>query len=301
MPSPSEAFLAALPEGAALTNSGALATTLAHHCEAGAAAWPMVKLAPDRFAAFLAGKVKKNEDPLDALAAMNAPGLWLACGCVAGNALALSLFEKRYLREIDQQLVKAGFARPLAEEIRQRLSEKLLVAHPDQPAKIADYAGRGDLAGWVRVAAMRYALQGVRDGAREVALGDEALMALPAGDEDPELAHLKGAFREDFRAAFVASLTALSARERNLLRHQFVDKMSVEQMGALYGVHKATAARWAARARDRLVEDTKKRLREKLRTSPSEVNRIIELVRSRLDVSVRRFLGAGDEKDDEKA
>jgi hypothetical protein len=40
----------------------------------------------------------------------------------------------------------------------------------------------------------------------------------------------------------------LSRRDRNLLRYQYFDHLTVDDIGALHRVHRATAARGVARA-----------------------------------------------------
>ena len=55
-------------------------------------------------------------------------------------------------------------------------------------------------------------------------------------------------------------------------------------------MHRATAARWLNRARGALVGTTHKRLAERLKLPVDQVESVIRLVQSRLDVSVIRFL-----------
>src|SRR5262249_43055522 len=86
----------------------------------------------------------------------------------------------------------------------------------------------------------------------EVPVEDEILAALPAEGSDPEIEHFKRLYAAEFRAALSEAIAGLASRERNLLRHGFADALSIDQIGALYGVHRSTAARWihAARALD---------------------------------------------------
>ena len=155
--------------------------------------------------------------------------------------------------------------------------------------KISRYAGRGELRNWVRVAAVRAALKH-RARAGKSAPGDEALSRFASPEDDPELAHMKQLYRDEFKLAFHAALDALEVRERNVLRHQVLDGLSIDAIGALYGVHRATAARWLARAREKLLLGTRNELRERLSVSREEFESIVGMIQSRLDVSLRRVL-----------
>lgn len=70
---------------------------------------------------------------------------------------------------------------------------------------------------------------------------------------------LSGQLKEAFQLAFRDAVNALTSRERNLLRYHYLSDLSIDQIGTLYHVHRATAARWVAQARERLISDTRKR------------------------------------------
>lgn len=58
----------------------------------------------------------------------------------------------------------------------------------------------------------------------------------------------------------------------------------------LYGVHRATAARWLADARAALGDAIRGELAGRLRIAASEVDSIVRLVQSRVDMSLDRLL-----------
>jgi RNA polymerase sigma-70 factor (ECF subfamily) len=66
--------------------------------------------------------------------------------------------------------------------------------------------------------------------------------------------------------------------------------MSIDRLGIMYGVNRATAARWLASARGKLLETTCAEICRGLRVSKSECDSILNLVQSQLDVSVARHL-----------
>jgi RNA polymerase sigma-70 factor (ECF subfamily) len=90
-------------------------------------------------------------------------------------------------------------------------------------------------------------------------------------------------------SAFEVAVNGLASRERNLIRYQLVDGLNVDQIGALYGTHRATAARWVAAARDELATRTRDELRRRLSLSHQEVDGLIRWVQSQLELSLQRL------------
>jgi RNA polymerase sigma-70 factor (ECF subfamily) len=66
-------------------------------------------------------------------------------------------------------------------------------------------------------------------------------------------------------------------------------------MAPLYRVHRATVARWIAKARDTLVERTRDVLVHRLDAGPAEIASLLRLIRSELDASLRTMTRAIDE------
>jgi RNA polymerase sigma-70 factor (ECF subfamily) len=108
--------------------------------------------------------------------------------------------------------------------------------------------------------------------------------------DDPELSILRAQYRDTVDAALRAALVGLDARARALLRYQLLDGWSIDQVGKLYGVHRATAARWLADARAALGDAIRTELASRLRIAASEVDSIVRLVQSRVDMSLDRLL-----------
>jgi RNA polymerase sigma-70 factor, ECF subfamily len=258
-------------------------------CAEAAGAWPKVRLDPAAFMAELARRVDGAADETAALAALPLRDLYLARACEAGDAAALAAFETEYLTEADAAAAILRAGSDVADEVKSRLREQLLVARDGRPPGISGYSGRGDLRGWLRVTAVREALRMVKKAKREVNLEAALAEELTAG-ADPELEQLKHRYRDEFNGSVREALTALPARERTLLRLHVVDRLSIDQIGAIHRVHRATAARWVAHARAELVTATHHRLAERLGVAGDEVKSIIRLVSSQLEVSVARLL-----------
>lgn len=254
----------------------------------GRAAWPAVQpIAADVFRAWLADRVPAKTE----LASVPCTDLYLACACAAGDPAAIAAFEDHYLREVAIAAARMRAAPGVLDEARQVVRDLMFVQRPGgAPPAITSYAGRGDLRGWVRVVAMREVLRLCDRDKREVATGDEALLDALSPAADPELDHLKARYRDEFAAAFHEAVAGLTPRERTLLRHQLIDGVGIEQLGAIYKVHRATAARWLVSAREALLDGTRKRLAAKLKLTHAEVDSVIRLIQSRIDVSIERLL-----------
>ena len=175
-------------------------------------------------------------------------------------------------------------------ELTQVLRHELLVPSPaGAPPALASYAGRGPLSAWVRVTATRKGLKACRrDRSREA--GEDSLLEVEAPGDDVELAYLRSLYGEPFRAAFLAAMGALESQEKNVLRQHFIDGLTIDQLAALHGMHRATTARWIARARRHLLSATRREFAKSLQVSPIECDSVLRLLSSRLDVTWRRLL-----------
>jgi RNA polymerase sigma-70 factor, ECF subfamily len=159
------------------------------------------------------------------------------------------------------------------------------------PGAIDEFSGRGDLRSYLRVIATRELVRVINRGRREVGVGDDAFFDMLSPSSDPELAYLRERYRGDVDAAMRAALVALPEQPRALLRYSMVDGWSIDRIGALYGVHRATAARWVAAAREELGAAIRAELAARLAIVVDEVDSIVRLVQSRIDVSLERLLG----------
>jgi RNA polymerase sigma-70 factor (ECF subfamily) len=97
-------------------------------------------------------------------------------------------------------------------------------------------------------------------------------------------------YADAFRGAFEAALAKLDAKDRNVLRFHLVDRLAIDQIGAIHGVHRSTAARWLAGIRERLYRSTRRHLMDELHIGTSELDSILRAIQSRLDASIGRHL-----------
>lgn len=214
--------------------------------------------------------------------------LLLACSMRAGDLRAVPLFERLCIAPIEGVLSRAKLSPDEADELRQKVRERLLIPDDAGATRLEGYAGEGRLEGLVRVMASRLVVDLARS--RRARPGsDDALLDLPAGTHDPALLALKQRCQGDFRTAFASAVASLDARERNLLRMHLLGGVTLEQLAAMYGVHRATVVRWIAAARERVLSATRRDLESRGVLRGDELGAFIAMVESGLDLSVERL------------
>jgi len=224
--------------------------------------------------------------------------LYLAFAAARGDPAAIAWLEREVLPAAIAALRALGTSPGDVDEAAQRVREKLLFGGDGGP-RLLGYRGQGRLRAWARVVAVREELMAGRARRREVPLGDAVLAAAPDPSDDPELGHLRRHYRAELATAMAAAVGALTVRERALLRYSFVDGLLLDEIGAIYRAHKSSVSRWLARARARLWQEARAALQERLAIDAGELDSIVRLLRSGLDLSLERLLQppGGDPRD----
>ena len=200
----------------------------------------------------------------------------IAWGCARGDVAALSILELHTLPVVRSSLARTLSAEQLDEAL-QELRVQMLVAATSQ-ASIAKYDGRAPLSVWLRVCALRLALRH-RRRPHSVEIGDDELLdRVSAGVPEPQLIYMRATYGRQFQAAFIEAVRALSPRHRNLLRHSVIDGLSIDQIGPIYHIHRATAARQLADARTALVAATRANLQAALGVADEELDSILRVL-----------------------
>ena len=248
---------------------------------------PAIELEVDRFVEYVAERATFDREGRPMLEALHATDLWIAFGCVSGVSAALAAFETDYAPEIVGALGRS-FDVGLAQDAELRFRERLFLVDGDEAPRLASFSGRGNLRAWLRAAAVRTAIDLMR-ARREVPI-DPATLGDISAAADPLLASLKQRYRDEFRTAFAEAAAALTDRDRTLLRYRFLDELTIDEIGVLYRVHRATVARWIAAIRESLFETTRARLMHQLTISDSEADSVLRLIDSQLDISIEAMI-----------
>lgn len=258
------------------------------------AAWPGIEIDVDAFARRVRKCIGPDFGP-HALDRLRGPELALAYACSIGDPKALRWLEEHYGNDIDAPLRRIRDPHLRLEDLRQIVRLRLLVSNDEGPPVIARYGGVGRLAAWLRVTARRTALNATRRLTPTVVEPKDDRDLLGSSSAlDPELGYLRDAYGDAFRQAFSEAAAALSPREQTLLRMAYVQRLRVRTIGRMYAVHHATAARWVTAARRSLVDATLARLRTRLRVSESQLQSIMALIGSRVELELSALFGSGE-------
>jgi RNA polymerase sigma-70 factor (ECF subfamily) len=213
--------------------------------------------------------------------------LFLAFACAEQDKVALQVFDAQYLSRVGRAIMRIDAASDFLDEVTQRLRERLLA--PPTP-RIRGYAATGPLLSWTRVSAVRVALNLKQHESKHShrALADCLLQEFDVTPSETNR------YREVLEDSLRKVFRQLEARERNLIRLHYIDGLNVDRLGAMYSVHRATAARWIVAARDRIFEDVARDVRATLKLSPSEFQSVLGLVRSYVDANLSGLFGPAE-------
>ena len=207
----------------------------------------------------------------------------LIAACLDGSEAAMRTFEERYFPRLDEALRSVGDG-AFVEEVKQHLRMRLYPP-PGGSSTFETYLGRGSLEGWLRVSAMRLAIDLRRKRGEIAADPDPERASVAIARQEPELEHLRARHLRDFERAFDAALETLDPAERSLLRYYYVDRLTLEELAALLRSSKSTIARRLTQIRERLVASTRTHLRASLSLSTESV----------VDVSLASALDRADQ------
>lgn len=261
------------------------------------AAWPEFDIPATVFASFVGERL--TADDTIAMEGLHLGDLYLVCGCLHGLAPAVAAFEAEVFRDLAAIVARADFGGRLAlDDVRQTLRHQLLVRDPSRrrsEAKLANYSGRGTLENWFRVVAMRVTHNLARANPHEASTDTDRVADFVGTGQSVELDYLREHYRDEFRSAFSVALEGLGVEDRNFLRMHYVDGVSVEALATMHGVHRVTMSRRLAKVRNAIGVALRRELSVRLRVDRAELQSILRLVRSRLDLSLRRHLASPDE------
>jgi RNA polymerase sigma-70 factor (ECF subfamily) len=245
------------------------------------------------FLSYVAARLPQYVPAEQEVARLHVVDLLLAKACAEGHAGALELFDQEFLGAVSAAGRKLSMSDTQCDELRQQVRMKLLVPGDGGTApKISNYAGTGALRSWVYATGLRTGLNELRRlGRAPMPAGDEQLLvAMPDRNDDQELAYMKEVYRSAFASSFRGAVASLEVRLSNVLRHYYLDEMTLEQIGALYRVHKTTVMRWVNKAHAELEQETKSRMVDHLKLRPTDVESVMRLIQSGIQLGLASVL-----------
>ncbi len=252
------------------------------------ARWPGVDFDERAFTAFLAQKAIAPQ----ARAPERLEELALTHACLTQRPGAHAALEATFGAMVNEAIGRAGPSLD-KEEVLQRLRLRLFTETPARNAKIGEFLGEGALGAWLRTVATRVALTMLTPNTHDDI--DDHLRRMVLDLPSPEERVLRSEAREALKTALGLALQQLDGRQRTLIKLAGVDGLTLEQIGVVYGVHKATTSRWLAAIRTQLLRSTQAIMREQLKLSPDEVFSLVGAAGSQLELSIARLLKTTEE------
>ena len=218
------------------------------------------------------------------IASLRGAELWLVCAYALEVPGASDALEEHYLSRERGALARLGATPELIDDVLQELRQRL-VEMRDQSADRKGYAGRGSLGGWLRVAGVRTLNHRRERYARELMM-ETAPVQVASPLHEPEMAFLMKTYKRELTEAFHEALASMPSRDRAVLRHHYVEGLTIDRMGEKYRVHRATAARWIAHAAEMLSLRTRDAFRRRVTVSDESFQRIVGLIESQIAVGL---------------
>lgn len=208
---------------------------------------------------------------------------YVRLACLEERPGATRVLERDYIEPLRARVAQVCRTPEVTDAALQELRGKLLL--PPTP-KLSAYRSTGDFRAWLKVVAVRTAIDvarslGVKEE-RQLELHDH-LGAITLGPEDRIV---KEEWRVLVRSALQAALKRLPDSERHALRMNTLAGASIDQIGEVLSVHRATAARWLLAAKDKLRVYLREELAQRVGAGSPELDHLLEELPSRLDVSL---------------
>jgi RNA polymerase sigma-70 factor, ECF subfamily len=233
----------------------------------------------------------KGYSAVEQLDSAHLADLLLAFECLEQRPAALLRLRERITRALREVGAKLKLSADAADEIRSLIEESFVVrAAEARPPGAERYTGRGSLDSLLRAMAVRVALRQRDRHKRELPLASSDLEQLGPALGDPSLELMRARYRAAFQSALTSAVESLSARERNVLRLYVLEGLSVDRIGVAYQVHRSTVSRWLSASRERLLQRTRESLMTALGVPPDDVDSLIRILSSRLELSLSRLL-----------
>ena len=213
--------------------------------------------------------------------------LYLACAAGAGDHAAVRLIDEQFIARLPARIRRLGSAMDKVGDVLQTVRERLFSG--DVP-RIRAYNGAGPLEQWIKVVAIRTAIDLHRSDQSIPRVERAWLETVAPRDADVSALMMKVEYKRELEAAIRDLVPQLSARYRSVLRLHVVQGVSIEKIAASYGVHRVTVARWVWTAGEILLDGLRARFRAKFGIVPSEFDSMARMAKSQLSIDLAVLL-----------
>jgi RNA polymerase sigma-70 factor (ECF subfamily) len=257
-------------------------------CARGRAAHTALIVDDPEFAAHL-GRCGADVEGVTVGTDLYAEDLYLCCAVLRGDPNAVRRLRGDHRGALVNHLHSIDASPTFIEEVEQDLWDAVVIGSADTPPKLASYSGKGPLSGWLGVVAQRIALSLLRHEAAEQRARTGNAVEVRQASADPELAFVKDSLRVPFQRAIADALRVLDDRQRLVYSLHVVDGLTVERIAQMYGVVRSTVTRWLASAREAVIDEAKRTLRDDLKLPAGEFESLARLLASQLDLNISQI------------
>jgi RNA polymerase sigma-70 factor, ECF subfamily len=244
--------------------------------------WPEISVSLERYAELL----RSADAATDGLR-LWAGDLYLACAAGDGNHAALRVIDERFIARLPARIRRLGATSEKVNDVLQTVRERLFAG---AVPRIRAYNGAGPLEQWIKVVAIRTAIDLHRTDQSIPRIEGAWLQTVPPANTDASAQMMKVEYKRELEAAIGELVAQLSPRDRAILRLHVVEGVSIEKIAASYGVHRVTVARWVWTAGETLLDGLRGRFREKFGIVPREFDSMARLARSQLSIDLTTLL-----------
>lgn len=236
-------------------------------------------------AAFFAAVVLRDHDVLsqtDLLAELAGRHLgelrlaFAAAGGVPGAHAAFDAVLRPVVQRVHARVGRGSSYLDALQEVRVHV----LVVPDGRRPRLLEYTGHGALSRWLHVVATRHLLNLLRPLSPELPFEDAFFAVQLAPNETAEAKLVKAKYGDPVRRALGRAMDTLPERARAILWFALVDGLASQRIGAVYGVHRTTAARWTAEAMVELRQAVDRELRNDMGVRESELSSLVRAVLS---------------------
>jgi RNA polymerase sigma-70 factor (ECF subfamily) len=252
----------------------------AHSAAAGA--WLDISVSLEHYAEMLRSSGVSSEDLRQC-----AGDLYLACAAGAGDHRAIRVIEERFIARLPARIRRLGAANDTVGDVLQTVRERLFSGITP---RIRAYNGAGPLEQWIKVVAIRTAIDLHRTDRSIPRVEGAWLETVMPADSDASSLVMKVEYKRELEAAIRDLVATLSPRDRAILRLHVVEGVSIEKIAASYGVHRVTVARWVWTAGETLLDGLRARFKEKFGIVPREFDSMARMARSQLSIDLPGLL-----------
>ncbi|HEX7331852.1 MAG TPA: sigma-70 family RNA polymerase sigma factor [Pyrinomonadaceae bacterium] len=238
---------------------------------------------------------------------MQADDLCLIIACERGDENAWNDLVERFTATVRSAARSASSNEDAAEDLAQSIWAELYglrTKKDGMPAsKLAYYSGRGSLAGWLRAVVAQLAVDVFRKQSRLVQTEEDADLDRLArdaniGEGQPALAgiatpeeSMSNRFAQnDMQQALNRAVQELAAEDRLLVKLYYFDNLRLREVGAVLGVHEATASRRLTRIQTDLRKRVAKILIDERGWTQAETEKSFAEVAQHLDTDLEGLL-----------